>query len=138
MVCKTSIKTKTKCRTPDIAYKITCEECEKEKINARYYGETHFNAYTRGRQHYEKYRSKNKAVQENSALRKHAKEVHNDRKVNFKMEVIKTFKNNPLQRQVYESIQIVNSKNEDKYPLNGKDEFNQALIITAKYTKGLF
>ena len=54
------------------------------------------------------------------------------------MEVIKTFKNNPLQRQVYESIQIVNSKNEDKYPLNGKDEFNQALIITAKYTKGLF
>ena len=54
------------------------------------------------------------------------------------MEVIKSFKNNPLARQVYESIQIVKSKNEDKYPLNGKDEFNQAMIITAKYTKGVF
>ena len=54
------------------------------------------------------------------------------------MEVIKTFKNNPLARQVYESIEIVKSKTEDKYPMNGKDEFNQALIITAKYSKGLF
>ena len=54
------------------------------------------------------------------------------------MEVIKTFKNNPLARQVYESIEIVKSKNEDKYPMNGKDKFNQALIITAKFSKGFF
>ena len=54
------------------------------------------------------------------------------------MEVIKTFKNNPLARQVFESIQIVNSKAQDTYPLNDKNEFNQAMIVTAKFTKGVF
>ena len=53
------------------------------------------------------------------------------------MEVLKTFKNNPLARQVYESILIVKSKTEDNYPLNDKNEFNQALIVTAKYTRGI-
>ena len=43
-----------------------------------------------------------------------------------------------LARQVFESINIVNSKNEDQYPLNDKNEFNQALIVTAKYTKGIY
>lgn len=71
-------------------------------------------------------------------MRIHAKEVHEDKKVEFKMEVIKTFKNKPLERQVFESIQIIKSKNEDKYPMNLKEEFNQALIVTAKYSKGVF
>ena len=53
------------------------------------------------------------------------------------MEVLKALKKNPLARQVFESIQIVNSKSEDQYPLNDKNEFNQALIITAKYTRGV-
>ena len=53
------------------------------------------------------------------------------------MDVLKTFKNNPLGRQVYESIQIVKSKEEDHYPLNDKNEFNQAMIVTAKYTRGI-
>ena len=53
------------------------------------------------------------------------------------MEVVKTFQK-PLQRQVYESILITKSKNEDNFPMNGKEEFNQALIITAKYSKGVF
>ena len=88
-------------------------------------------------QHQQKYRSKNKNTQEKSALRRHAKEVHNDKNVKFKMEVLKAFKKNPLARQVFESIQIVNSKSEDQYPLNDKNEFNQALIITAKYTRGV-
>ena len=54
------------------------------------------------------------------------------------MEVIKSFKNNPLGRQVFESTQIVKSKNEDEYPMNDKNEFQQAMIVTAKYSKGLF
>ena len=71
-------------------------------------------------------------------MRKHAKEIHDDKNVKYKMEVIKTFKNNPLARQVFESIQIVNSKAQDTYPLNDKNEFNQAMIVTAKFTKGVF
>ena len=53
------------------------------------------------------------------------------------MTVIKTFKNKPLERQVLESIYIIKSKDEDNYPLNTKNEFNQAMIVTAKYTKGI-
>ena len=78
-----------------------------------------------------------KKTQEKSALRKHAKEFHDDKKVEYKMEVLKSFKNNPLARQVQKSVKIVNSKIEDDIQLNDKDEFNQAMIITAKYTKGV-
>ena len=71
-------------------------------------------------------------------MRKHSKLVHDDKNVKFKMEVLKTFKDNPLARQVFESILIVKSKSEDEFPLNDKNEFNQAMIVTAKYTKGNF
>ena len=53
------------------------------------------------------------------------------------MEVVKTFRNNPLARQVYESVKIIQSKTEDDIQMNSKDEFNQAMIITAKYSKGI-
>ena len=42
------------------------------------------------------------------------------------MEVLNSFKNSPLARQVYESIKIVNLKVEDDIQINDKDEFNQA------------
>ena len=137
MICKHSLNGKRKCRIPSLVYKISCIECEKAGIAANYYGESSFNGYTRGAQHLDKYKSKNKTVQEKSAMRKHAKEQHNDKKVEFKMTVLKTFKNNPLARQVLESIWIVKSKAEDRFPMNDKNEFNQALIITAKYSKGV-
>ena len=81
--------------------------------------------------------SKNKNTQEKSALRIHAKEVHNDKKVNYKMSVVKSFKDDPLSRQIFESIKIVDSKENDDYPLNTKNEFSQALIISAKFTRGI-
>ena len=52
------------------------------------------------------------------------------------MEILKSFNDNPLARQVFESIQIIKSKTEDHHPMNTKKEFNQALIVTAKFTKG--
>ena len=79
-----------------------------------------------------------KTLRKKSAMRKHAKNVHQDKKVEYKMEIMKTFKNNPLARQVYESVKIVNSKLEDDYPLNDKNEFNQARIVTTKYTRGVY
>ena len=137
LVCKNSVKKNTRCRIPNIAYRISCMECEKQKKRANYYGESNFNGFTRGDQHQRNYRSKNKKVQEDSAMRKHSKEIHNDKNVNYRMEVIKTFKS-PLERQVYESIKIINSQNEDDFPLNSKKEFNQAMVVTAKYNKGIF
>ena len=53
------------------------------------------------------------------------------------MSIIKNFKEDPLARQIFESIQIVESKEKDDYPMNLKNEFNQALIVTAKFTKGI-
>ena len=137
MICRHTSKNSRQCRIPSLVYKISCKECEKTGKKANYYGESSFNGYTRSSQHMANYRSKNKAVQEKSAMRRHAKECHNDKKVEYKMQVIKTFKNKPLARQVLESIWIIKSKTEDDYPLNSKKEFNQALIVTAKYTKGV-
>ena len=116
-------------------YKISCKECAQNNIKSNYYGESNFNGYTRGTQHLKNYRSTNLNTQEKLALRRHAKEQHKDKKVEFKMEILETFKK-PLSRQVMESIHILKSKKEDDFPLNSKKEFNQALIVTAKYTKG--
>ena len=135
MICTNTTKLTRKCRTPNIVYKITCKECEKSGLKAHYYGESSFNGYTRGVQHAQNYRSKNKNTQEKSALRTHAKLQHEDKKVEYKMEVLQTFRK-PLARQVMESIHIIKSKSEDHFPMNSKKEFNQALIVTAKYTKG--
>ena len=79
---------------------------------------------TRGGQHQRNYRSKNKKVREESAIKKHAKEVHGDKIVNYRIYIIKTFKT-PMERQVYESIKFFNSKAEDKYPLNSKNSTKQ-------------
>ena len=73
-----------KCRTPNIVYKISCKECEKSGLKANYYGESSFNGYIRGAQHANNYRSKNKNTQE----RKHGKEQHQDKKVEYKMEIL--------------------------------------------------
>ena len=54
-------------------------------------------------------------------MRKHAKEVHGDKNIAYRMEILKTFKK-PMERQVYESIKIINSKTEDDFPLNSKNE----------------
>ena len=137
MICQHTTKNTRQCRIPGLVYKISCKECEKTGKKENYYGEISFNGYTRGAQHMANYRSKNKSTQEKSAMRSHAIQCHNDKKVDYKMEVIKTFKNQPLARQVLESIWIIKSKSEDHYPLNSKNEFNQAMIVTAKYSKGV-
>mgnify|MGYP003329043163 CR=1 FL=1 len=108
------------------------------KKKARYFGESHFNAYTRGKQHLDKYNSNNANTQEKSALRRHSKEVHGDKQVKYEMKLIKNFKDDPLARQVYESLKIVESKENDDYPMNSKTEFNQALIVTTKHTRGVY
>ena len=92
LICTNTTKMTRKCRIPNIVYKISCQECAKNGIKSNYYGESNFNGYTRGRQHVENYRSTNKNTQEKSAMRQHAKHQHNDKKIEFKMTVIKTFK----------------------------------------------
>ena len=70
-------------------------------------------------------------------MRKHAKEVHRDKNIDYEMKILKSFKGDPLGRQVFESILIVDSKKYDDFPMNSRKEFNQALIITASYKPGI-
>ena len=70
-------------------------------------------------------------------MTKHAKEVHNNEDIEFQMEVIKTFQHDAVGRQVYESTKIIESKAKDHFPLNSKNEYNQALIVMATYQKGV-
>ena len=51
LTCGNGEKKGGHCRKHDIVYKIACEECETNKKSANYYGDTHFNAYTRGKIH---------------------------------------------------------------------------------------
>ena len=98
LICTNMTKGSRKCRIPSVVYKIFCKECEKNGIKSNYYGESSFNGYTRGVQHLENYKSKNKDTQEKSALRQHSIKVHNDKKVSYKTEILESFKNNPLAR----------------------------------------
>ena len=118
LLCTNTIKGSRKWIIPSIVYKISCKECLKNGIKANYYGESNFNGYTRGVQHIENYKSKNKDTQEKSALRQHAMKVHNDKKVTYKMEILESFKNKPLARQVLESVHIIKSKNDNDHPMN--------------------
>ena len=121
----------------NIVYKISCKECLAEKIMANYFGESNFNGFTRGKRHLENDQSQNKETMEKSAMRRHDKEVHNKRNVEFQMEIIKTFQHDALGRQVYGSTKILESKIRDDYPLNSKNEYNQAMIVMARYQKGV-
>ena len=104
LICTNTTKGPRNCRIPSVVYKISCKECLEKGIKSNYYGETSFNGYTRGVQHLDNYKSKNKDTQEKSALRQHAINIHNDKKVSYKMEIIESFRNKPHARQVLESV----------------------------------
>ena len=65
---------------------------------------------------------------ENSFMYKHQMEKHNGEPANFKMKVVKSFKD-PLSRQVTEAVMIKNHKGE---LLNSKSEFFQPSIVRVR------
>ena len=70
-------------------------------------------------------------------MKQHAINVHEGKLVKYEMKIVKSFKEDPLARQVFESMKIIESKENDDFPLNSKNEFNQALIVTAKFSRGI-
>ena len=99
-------------------------ECMFDGCDAAYGGETHRNAYTRGQEHWKKYNKRD----ESSFMLKHQEEKHNGEQANFKMKVLKSFKD-PLSRQVTEAIMIKNHKGEI---LNSKAEFYQPPLVRVR------
>ena len=115
IVCKENGKN---CHKGNVCYTM---ECKVEGCDAGYDGETHRNAYTRGKEHMQKYNRGD----ESSFIYKHQVEKHNSQPAKFEMKVVKSFKD-PLSRQVTEAVMIKNHKGT---LLNSKAEFYQPSII---------
>ena len=111
---------KGSCRAMGVTYKIVCVPCSgmPSPGRYRYIGETACNAYTRGREHLSMLKNRNKA----SVLREHCRDVHGGNMVDFKMSVIKRYKNDAMLRQIMESV-IIESSDQGEL-LNTKQEWD--------------
>ena len=109
-----------RCHTTNICYKYTCNY---QGCTAFYTGESSKNLMTRNEWHQSKYKSKKE-----SFLFQHQQEKHDGQPANFKMEVLKSFKD-CLSRQAAEGIFI--SKTEGEI-LNSKSEFHQPPIVRVR------
>ena len=118
IVCKEGEKL---CHKGNVCYMM---DCKMEGCDARYDGETHRNAYTRGVEHMKKYERKD----ENSFIFKHQRDRHSSQPANFGMRVVGSFKD-PLSRQVTEAVMI---KNHQGTLLNSKAEFHQPPIVRVR------
>ena len=107
-----------KCHKNNIVYQYVCQV---PGCSATYTGETSKNMYTRSSQHKEKYDKLGK----DSFMFNHQASEHNGEPVNFKIKVIKSFRD-PLSRQAAEGIFITHSKGQI---LNSKNEFFQPSTV---------
>ena len=110
MVCRNNGK--GPCREEGVTYNIECAICGR-----KYYGETARTAYVRGKEHLDDIRKEN----ERSPLVKHAREDHYiaATHIEFKMNVIKTFRGDAMERKINEAVHIHSNTNN----LNQKEEW---------------
>jgi len=103
---------KGNCKALNVNYRMTCEEG-----NGYYTGTTTRSAYVRGNEHQTLLQDK----KEKSDLWEHCKEKHGNQIKTFKMDVIETFRRDPLLRQVTEATRI--NRTDKKMSINKKEEF---------------
>ena len=89
------------CRRKNVGYRITCEECK-----ADYHGETSRNMFTRGEEHLRALNNKAR----DSVLWSHCISDHDGQEPSFSMKACGYF-NDPLTRQINESVRIHTSPN---------------------------
>ena len=122
-VCSSGGKTKGGCNKENIKYSIECtENCRKKDI---YHGETSYSAYTRGKEHLEKYNNRDST----SALHNHCINEHQGNRVKFQMNVTGTFHRDPTLRQISEGIDIEDTPQERL--MNTRNEWNTPLVPQA-------
>jgi hypothetical protein len=116
MVCRSG---NNRCRVNGVGYKQTCQLCPTASQWV-YIGETARNAYTRGKEHF------NKALADPSYfLRSHTDVHHPGQDVNFDMEVVKCFRDT-MTRQVDEGVRMRRCEQE---MLNGKSMWHQPSVF---------
>ena len=124
-----STKGKGDCSRSGAGYRISCLECPKLKISAAYEGETSRNPYTRGLEHLKDLENES----DKSPLWKHCTIQHEGRKVNFRMDALRSFRY-PMVRQVNEGARVRLS--EFDICMNSKSEFHQAGMVRIVAVRG--
>ena len=109
-----------KCDQCSVLYKITCVDC-----GAKYHGESGRNAYCRTREHKQKLEEEDAE----SPLWRHCVEKHDRQRQDFKFDVLSTFRNDAMLRQISESVAVNRTKIVDT--MNGKTEWNQPRVPRA-------
>ena len=105
------------CHLSNVQYSIKCKPC----TDAVYFGESHRNLYTRGKEHVRKLVKK----EDSSFMHRHQVEKHSGEPANLEMKVMRSFRD-PLSRQVTEAVMIKNHAGE---LLNSKAEFYQPPLV---------
>ena len=119
-VCSSNGKGKKFCNKENISYKIKCtEECRKRDI---YHGETSYSAYTRGKEHLERYDKKDPS----SILESHCQKEHQGNKVEFQMDILAKYHQDATLRQISEGVEI--RKTPPNRLMNTRSEWNSSLI----------
>ena len=108
---------KGNCKALNANYRMTCE-CDDE-----YTGTTTRSSYVRGKEHIKDLSDRNPE----SDLWEHCVKKHGGTTKKFKMDVIETFKRDPLLRQISEAVRI-NRANKDKN-INKKEEFGTSRYL---------
>ena len=116
MVCRSG---NNRCRVNGVGYKQTCQLCPSTSQWV-YIGETARNAFTRGKEHFEK-----ALADKNYFLRSHTDIHHPGQDVHFDMEVVKCFRDN-MTRQVDEGVRM---RRCDQKMLNGKSMWHQPSVF---------
>ena len=108
-----------KCYKQDVTYKIECLGCGHEQN-----GETSNSAYTRVGQHMNDLLNDN--VHTFSSLKNHCENKHQGVRQEFKSSVTKTFKDDPMKRQITEAVKIKAVPTERS--MNSRQEWNIARL----------
>ena len=110
-----------KCKTQGVTYEIQCTSC-----NDKYIGETARSAYARGKEHMKAMHSDNTP----SVLFEHCRNKHNSVLQDFSMSVTGVFPQDPMGRQITESV-LIKHCNRNKL-MNTKQEWNHVKIPRMK------
>jgi hypothetical protein len=101
--CIVCLQGKGDCEKESVRYRVTCAECEEEFV---YEGETSANGYHRGKQHIDLYHSRSQVNREKSFMWKHAEDQHDGRMIDYKMEVLQQYIEDPMGRQINEGVWV--------------------------------
>ena len=88
-----------------------------------YTGTTTRSSYVRGKEHLKDLNDKNPE----SDLWEHCRKKHDGNLTSFRMDVIETFKQDPLLRQITEAVRI--NRTDKKKIINKKEEFGTARYL---------